>query len=463
MQLDQLFADLAPAFESEADFARARVHWLAGLLNLGRHTITGALTTAGQQHHDWTADYRSLQRLPVEAVFNQVRRHTLEQTQGPWVVALDDTSTRKTGRRIPGCGWRRDPLSPPFQTNLHWGQRILQFSAAIPATDGSARLVPIDWTEAPVPRRPRQADAAVQSAYREARKQANLNAVAQRRMTQLCAVTDRPVHFVGDGHYTNRTILRHLPAAAVVIGRVRKDTKLHALCTPRPGQNGRPRRYGTDLPNPEALRTDDSHPWIEVTAWAVDRKHAFRIKTVGPVLTRIAGVDRPVRIVVIAPIGYRLRQGGKLLYRQPAYLICTDPNLPVETLVQEYLWRWDIEVNIRDEKCLLGVGEAQLRQPEAVRRQPAAAVAAYALLLLAGLRAYGPNGQPPAVPLPRWRARVVPRRATTGQLLSQLRVELWSHCLRRDSLDHFTSRSPKHTSPTKPLSTLASAVFYARN
>lgn len=439
------------------------MHWLAGLLNLGRHTVTGALTTAGQQHHDWTAAYRSLQRLPVDALFDQVRRHTLEQTHGPWVVALDDTATRKTGRRIPGCGWRRDPLSPPFQTNLHWGQRILQFSAAIPAADGSARLVPIDWQEAPVPRRPRQPDAAAQSAYREACKQANLNVVASKRIEQLRTCTDRAIHLVGDGHYTNRTILRQLPEHTVLIGRVRKDTKLHALCSPRPGQNGRPRRYGTVLPNPEALRTDDSQPWIPVTAWAVDRQHTFWIKTLGPVLAPIAGVDRPVRIVVIAPVRYRLRQGGKLLYRQPAYLICTDPNLPLETIVQEYLWRWDIEVNIRDEKCLLGVGEAQLRQPEAVRRQPAAAVGAYALLLLAGLRTYGPDGRPPSVPLPRWRAHIPPRRATTSQLLSQLRVELWSHCLRTDSLSHFRSRSPTNENGPKPFTNLAAAVFYAQN
>lgn len=463
MQLDRLFAQLAPAFKSEEDYARARLHCLAGLLNLGRHTVTGALTTAGQQHHDWSAAYRSLQRLPVEAIFTQVRQHTLEHSIGPWVVALDDTATRKTGRRISGCGWRRDPLSPPFQTNLHWGQRILQFSAAIPAADGSARLVPIDWQEAPVPRRPRRPDAAAQRAYREACHQANLNVVALQRIAQLRTCTERAIHFVGDGRYTNRTILRHLPANTVLIGRVRKDTRLHALCSPRPGQNGRPRRYGTALPNPEALRTDQSQPWTEVTAWAVDRQHTFRVKTLGPVLAPVAGVDRPVRIVVIAPVGYRLRQGGKLLYRQPAYLICTDPQLPLDAIVQEYLWRWDIEVNIRDEKCLLGVSEAQLRQPEAVRRQPAAAVAAYALLLLAGIKTYGPNGLPPAVPLPRWRARVAPRRATTSQLLGQLRVELWSHCLRSDTLTHFRSRSPCNENPRKPAHNLATAVFYAHN
>jgi len=463
-QLELLLAGVAPAFRRPEDFLRARTQWLAGLLNLGRHTVTGALTTAGQQHQDWSADYRALQRLPVAALFSHVRRETLARTQGPWIVALDDSCTRKTGRRIPGCGWRRDPLSPPFHANFTWGQRVLQFSAAVPAADGSARLVPVDWSEAPVPRKPaRGAPAAAHQAYAETRKQANLNQVAAQRMAQLRTSTTRPIHFVSDGRFTNRTLLRQLPPGTVLIGRLRKDSKLYAPCTPRPGQNGRPRHYGTVLPTPEQLRVDAATPWTEVTAWAVDRIHSFQIKTLGPALARTRGVAGPVRVVVIAPLGYRLRQGGKLLYRQPAYLLCTDPDLPVEQIVQEYLWRWDIEVNFHDEKGLLGVSEAQVRQPDAVQRQPAGIVAAYALLLLAALAAYGATRLPPSVPLPKWRRTVPPRRATTGLLLSQLRIEWWARCLRPESLSQFMSPSATNHNPDKPSLNLANAVFYAHN
>lgn len=70
--LEALFDGLRPAFAREEDFVRTRRQWLAGLLNLGRHTVTGALSTAGRQHQDWSADYRLLQRLPVEPIFAQV-------------------------------------------------------------------------------------------------------------------------------------------------------------------------------------------------------------------------------------------------------------------------------------------------------------------------------------------------------------------------------------------------------
>ncbi len=47
-------------------------------------------------------------------------------------------------------------------------------------------------------------------------------------------------------------------------------------------------------------------------------------------------------VVVIRPKGFRPRKGARKSYTQPAYLICTDPTLPIEDILQEYVWRWDI-------------------------------------------------------------------------------------------------------------------------
>jgi len=120
-------------------------------------------------------------------------------------------------------------------------------------------------------------------------------------------------------------------------------------------------------------------------------------------------------------------------------------------------------VNFRDEKCLLDVSEAQLREPEALRRQSACAVAAYALLLLAAHKTYGPDKLPPSVSLPKWRRREPPRRATTGLLINQLRGELWSRHLRRESLSHFCSHPAPVAKSDKPSTDLASALFYSHN
>jgi hypothetical protein len=47
----------------------------------------------------------------------------------------------------------------------------------------------------------------------------------------------------------------------------------------------------------------------------------------------------------------------------------------VQKLVHYCLWRWDVEVNHRDEKQIIGVGQTQVWSPKSVDRQPAFAVA----------------------------------------------------------------------------------------
>ena len=49
---------------------------------------------------------------------------------------------------------------------------------------------------------------------------------------------------------------------------------------------------------------------------------------------RKAGPDLPLLLVAIKPLGYRLRKGSKLLYRQPAFPICTDSQFVLPVLLQ---------------------------------------------------------------------------------------------------------------------------------
>ena len=80
--------------------------------------------------------------------------------------------------------------------------------------------------------------------------------------------------------------------------------------------------------------------------------------------------DRPMRLILIKAPGYRLCKGSKLLYREPAFLITTDLTTPAAELIAAYLARWEVEVNFRDERTLLGVGHAQVRRPNRWRGLP---------------------------------------------------------------------------------------------
>jgi len=170
-------------------------------------------------------------------------------------------------------------------------------------------------------------------------------------------------------------------------------------------------------------------------------------------------------LAVIAPVGYRLGKNSKLLYRKPAYLICLDPELPLDKIVQYYLWRWPIEGNPRDEKQAVGVGEAQVRAVQSVGRQPAFAVASHAMLRRAGVQAFGLEATESTVPPPKWRASDAKQGLSVQDLIQQLRREVWAY-----ALDQLSASSGSFTTMLKPVlklskgqRPLASAAVYATN
>jgi hypothetical protein len=444
---------------------------LATLVSPCRGTITNLICLCGGAHQDWTADYRlyAHERVDPALLFASVRTevHAHLPPQAPFVTAIDDTLVRKTGTKIAGVGFKRDPLGPPFQTNLVRGQRFVQLSAAWPGADGRAQMLPVDFAHAPTAPKPGpNASAAQRKHYREQQKQHNLNTVALARIGPLRQTlpAERQLVILGDGSYTNATILQGLPENTVYIGRIRKDAALHALPGARAG-TGRPPAYGAPLPTPEALRTDDTVAWQRIAAFAAGQRHSFKVKALEqPALWRKSGAAVPLRVVVIAPVGYRLRQGSRLLYRQAAFLICTDLDQPVAQIVQHYLWRWGIEVNHRDEKTLIGTGEAQVRTPQSNRIQPAVTVAAYAFLWLAALQLIAQGETPPHLRPPKWRAPNPDGPApapTTGDLLRALRCELWAAQLSPQSFSHFLTPDADDTTTHKLIPSLAHAILSA--
>ena len=95
-------------------------------------------------------------------------------------------------------------------------------------------------------------------------------------------------------------------------------------------------------------------------------------------------------------------------------------------LIQAYFDRWEIEVLHRDLKTGLGLGQAQVWSDKAVARLHSALVAAYSMLKLAALYAYGPERTTAFPPLPAWRddGDSRPRRPSQQDLITMLRNDL---------------------------------------
>lgn len=474
----RLFAEARDAFPDERVFDRALRLGLGILTGKQRRTITAMMVATGSTDADWTGFYRVFSRdlWEVSGLFGVVKKRLLDRLPPmlPAVAAIDDTKLRKSGKNTPGVSYQRDSMSPPFHTNFIRAQRFVQMSLSVPFSfdqPSASRSIPIDFRHAPPPPKPKPSASEQDLAqYRASQREQNLSRQGLRMIEDFRRYLDqadspaRSLIVTVDGSYVNKTVLKNLPERTVLIGRIRKDAELWQHPHAQP-ERGRKRQYGDRAPTPEQIRTDPDTPWQSVGVFASGRLHQCEVKSAGPFLWKKAGPDMPLRIIVIRPLSYRLTKTGRLLYRQPAFLVCTDPDMSLEQTVQAYFSRWDIEVNHRDEKQLIGVGQAQVRSPKAVDRAPAFAVAMYSLLLLANGLCHGFDAKDPASPQPKWRkGSSSPRvRITTGEMLEDLHLSAASTSLSRDlpNFTHFASRVARHLKLPKSQVTTPDAIAYA--
>ena len=440
---------------------------------MGRHTVTGIISATGNQFEDWSSVYKifSKKRIDISKIMKVIQSNVLTETKdSEYIVAhMDDTIIKKTGKRIPGTSWKRDPLGPPFHTNFIWGQRFIQVSMALPKNGviGQSRAIPVDFHHCPTAAKPkRSATDEEVNEYKEQKKVLKLSRQGSERIKLLRENLDdngaeeKQLIMSVDGSYTNSEVLKNLPQRVTLIGRIRKDTKLFKIPDNQP-KTGRKRVYGDRMPTPEQIRQSEKYHWQEIVAWAAGNLHKFNIKIVDNLRWKSAGGNHNLKLVIIRPLGYRLSKGARILYRKPAYLICTDTELDNQTLLQSYLWRWEIEVNFREEKTMLGTGQAQVRNPNSSESFPAFIVAAYAMLHIASHRAYQ-KGNNITIPRAKWYKKQVKSRITTGDLLNNFRAILYAKGM-GTSFNNFVNKEFSTQSLQNSKNPIISAICYARN
>lgn len=421
------------AFAQDRSFHRV-LHVLLGLMStLGRGTITNALGSF-QQTADWSADYRAFSRSDWDdrALFRGVIGECAPYlgAMPRIVVSLDDTGLPTSSRKIRQASLMRDAMGPKYRPNFIQGLRCLHGIIHIPSqAEGlGATGISVGFELAPPPKKPkRNASAAEWEVYREAQKTCSLTARSAERVDLLREDLDgagllQPMLCVVDGGYTNKTLITRLPGRVDLIGRVRKDIR---ICLPAKGK-GR-KVYGESLPTPEQLRHDGCLLIQRGECFYGQRTRDVQYKDMKGILWPSGGKRRLMRLIIVLPTPYRPVGCRKLKYDQPAYLITTDLETPALELIQHYLDRWQIEVLHRDLKTHVGLGDAQVWSEKSVTRLHPALVAAYALLKLASMKAFGPTRTKDYYPLPKWRSRndrEALRKPSAHDLLTRLRADL---------------------------------------
>jgi hypothetical protein len=434
--LDALLAILhawIPAFVQARSGERAVEQALGSLLALGRRTLSRSLWALGRQDQDWSADYRLHSRAnwKIQDLFQPILQRAARLCDDSLlVVALDDTRIRKYGRKILTAFYQRDPLSPKFRFNLMWGLRFLHCSLLVPMyrsnPDVPPRSLPIRFLEVPAIKKPgKRASAAEIEAYQQAVKEHNLSRTSVATLQEIRQAADaadlrsRIILAVGDGGFCNRTLFRQPLDRIEIVARARRDCRLcHAA------ESGGRRFYSTEQFTPDQIRQDESIPWQHAQIFHGGQWRDVRYKEVASVYWRCGGAKRPLRLLVVAPIPYSSGKGKRKYYGEPAFLLTTDLHHSAVVLLQAYFDRWQIEVNHREIKDTLGIGQAQLRSSRSVPRQPAMLVAAYSALLLAGIQVFGDTRSDAFPALPKWRRNA--RRPSCLDLLTLLRQQVAS-------------------------------------
>ena len=417
-------------FQQRRSARRAVEHALIAPVLFGRRTLSRVIWALGRHQRDWSADYRLFSRRPwlSDGLFEPVLQEFLDRyPRGPIALAVDDTGLHKTGKKIATAHWRYDAMSPPFRANLAYGLRFLAAALLFPHyREGarSARAYPIRFQETPFVKKPgKRADDEQHRLYRREKKRRNLSVAARellegiRRQFDGLGAAGRRLLVSLDGSFCNQTLFRTPLAGIDLLARCRRDTQ---LAWPVRGQGQR--RYSREKFTPEQIRRDPAYPYEKFRVYFAGARRVVRCKVLTGVLWQRGARSRPLRLLVVGPRPYRPKGGVRRRYRDPAYLLTTDLRAPVGRLLQAYCDRWEIEVNHRDEKSLLGVGQAQVRHPASVSRHPTFAVAGYSLLLLAALQCFGVTRHQAFPALPRWRRSA--GRASLLDILTLLRSEL---------------------------------------
>jgi len=446
-------ADWEKVFPQPRTYFRAVRQALGTLICLGRHTLSRILWTNGGQQKDWRADYFLFSRSKWDPaqLFTPIVERALAWCPGRYIgVAIDDTRLRKTGPRIQQAFFQRDPLSPKFYVNLMFGLRFLQASLLVPLFRQSkvgTRALPIVFEEVSVVKRPRRKLPKGKAAkgkgkgkrteplsplerewqqYRAAQKLHNLSTRFVDLMNRLratldaCGAAKKILLLAVDGSFCNRTVFTAVVQGVELIARARKDIRLCFRA-----EAGSRRFYGEQKFTPEQVRLDESRPWKATTVFYGGKRRKVEYKEVAGVLWQGGARKRLLRLLVVRPTRYRKQKSARWYYRRPAYLLTTVIQGTVRQLLQIYFDRWQIEVNHREEKDTLGVGQAQLWNFTAVPKQPAFAVASYSALLLASLQAFGAERGHAYAELPKWRRRAV--RPSALDLVTLLRKEMAEH------------------------------------
>jgi hypothetical protein len=361
-------------------------------------------------------------RIDGEALSAELVRQTLAQipAAGPYVVAVDGVQVPRWSLRLPGTSWLKAPRTPRWKPGIHRAQRFFHLAALLPITRrGYSRALPLRW----VPAAPPKAVPA-RTPPRTEGQAAGAELGWLRRQLDAAGRGAQALLAVGDGSYDVAGLWMALPPRTTLLARCAKNRALFRLPEPAPRpRRGAPRRYGERAAVPTAWLHERAG-WRHAVLPVRGRSIPLRYRVEGPFLVRKAPT-RPLFLLVVGGV-----QRPRVRREPTFWLVSAAPTAdggwtlprPAPELLGWAWQRWEIEVCHRELKAGFGLGEPQCWNPTATEAVTHWQAWAYAVLLLAGVRAWGLEGAPLHPPGRWWPGA---RRWSLGTLWRGYRQALW--------------------------------------
>lgn len=356
---------LAPAF-TQPSFASNCHLLLAWVTCLGKHTLCRVGHTAHPesppdhtQRHGLDGYYNFFERSSWDPKDLAYRVGILLLTRlsfcGAITLLVDDTLAHKRGQCVWGLGWWRDAVASTRKrvataSGHNWV--VVAVASCVPGTSCVILALPL-----------------LARLHRPGKGEPSCATLAKEMLDEIAGwFPGREFTLVADGAYACKEMLGAFPDAVRFVGRMRGDAAVYDSRVPRQtkGKRGPKPKKGPRLPSPRdaAKKADrkrtDCGDWlwqaVEVTIYGKERM--LQVVSYAAVWPRVLGL-RPIRVVVVRDPEGRM---------DDVDLFTTDLGARLEWVIEQFSWRWSIEVLFKASKQVLQIEGPQHYCQESVEK-----------------------------------------------------------------------------------------------
>lgn len=356
---------LAPAFTQPSFVSNCHL-LLAWVMCLGRHTL---LRVGHNVHPESPPDHSK--RHGLDCYYNFFQRSSWKPADLAYRVALlvlsrlsftgrvtllvDDTLAHKRGQSVWGLGWWRDAVASTRKrvataSGHNWV--VVAVAFCVPGTSTVILALPL-----------------LARLHLPGKGQPSCAGLAREMLAAVVDwFPDREFTLVGDGAYACKEMLGDFPQSVHFVGRMRGDAAVYDPKVPRQkkGKRGRKPTKGPRLPSPREAAKKADRKRTETGDW---RWQAVEVTIYGNRRTLLV-----CDYQAVWPRVLRLRSIQIVVVRDPQgrmddiYLFTTGQEASLGWVIEQFSWRWSIEVLFRSSKQVMQIEAPRHYSRESVEK-----------------------------------------------------------------------------------------------